>query len=599
MKSYQADTMQEALALVKDEMGPDAVILKSRRTTRKVGSKTQPCFEVTAALEESLFARPAAVAPDRSRNARSVASRQQLESDEPKRNARSVASRQQLESDEPKPVARGFAPAGRVPDPSRAPAPRRSAVPAATVSASASPSTTPTAPGQYDWRGTLRRVDEEGNPVQQAAAKGSPEAAAAPIQNARRLPAGNDRRAFQQDPSGPDRRAQQNSPDVREAREDAADQSLVEMLRSELKEMKERAEHPARAMKDLKDEIKAMMDSSNARTAAAAASAAANASTHFPTGSRQMESRVGLGPARSVGNAFARSAVSPATAWIPNPEFQALQESLVDMEVEPALAAEAVGAAYSEYRMACKPETPAELAAVQPGERETAMLARNLAERIRVTGGIRLRPGRPTTVALVGPTGVGKTTSLAKLAALAKIQQGKKVGIISADNFRMGANEQLELFGRTAGIAVKPVFSPADVAQAQREFSDCDLILVDTAGRSHTHKEMWRELQGLLHCLAPDEIHLVLSGPTRMRELWHQYGLYRDLGAGSIIFTKLDECLSLGCLYNLARRAEAPLSYLCNGQVIPDHIMLARTDVVASAIANAARASLAPAPVSR
>ena len=552
MKSYQADTMQEALALVKDEMGPDAVILKSRRTTRKAGSKTQPCFEVTAALEESLFARPA-----------------------PIEKTRSVELRQPLRSDDPISPARAFAPAGRVPDTS-APAPRRPNV------SSAAPSV-PAAPGQYDWRGTLRRVDGEGNPVQDAAhAKGSPEAAAAAIQNARRQPANADRRAFRQDPNGPDRRTAQNAPD---AGEDPGDQSLIEMFRNELKEMKERADQPARAIKDLKDEIKAMMDSAADRTAAAAA---ATAATNAQTRSRQMEPR-----------AFARSAVSPATAWIPNPEFQALQESLVEMEVEPALAAEAVGAAYSEYRVAFKLETPAEASRVEPGERETAMLARNLAERIRVTGGIRLRPGRPTTVALVGPTGVGKTTSLAKLAALAKIQQGKKVGIISADSFRMGANEQLELFGRTAGIAVKPVFSPADVAQAQREFSDCDLILVDTAGRSHTHKEMWRELQGLLHCLAPDEIHLVLSGPTRMRELWHQYGLYRDLGAGSIIFTKLDECLSLGCLYNLARRAEAPLSYLCNGQVIPDHIMLARTDTVATAIANAARSSLAASRVTR
>jgi flagellar biosynthesis GTPase FlhF len=547
MKSYQADTMQEALALVKDEMGPDAVILKSRRTTRKVGLKMQHCFEVTAALEESLFARPAAVAPDRA----------------PKE----------------APAARGFAPAGRVPDPSRSPLPPRRA-PAASAAA---------VPAQYDWRGSLRRVDEEGNALAQSAptaapAKGSPEAAAAAIHNARRLPAGNDRRAFQQDPKGPDRRAPQNTPDPRE---DAADVSLVEMLRNELKEMKANAGQPAQAIKDLKEEIKAMMESAAARTAAAAASQAAlHPSSH--TGSRQMEAK-----------SFPRSAVSPTTAWIPNTEFQALQEALTEMEVEPALAAEAVGAAYAEFRMAFKQEVPAETAGIEPGERETALLTRNLAERIRVTGGIRLRPGRPTTVALVGPTGVGKTTSLAKLAALAKMQQGKKVGIISADSFRMGANEQLELFGRTAGIAVKPVFSPADVAQAQREFSDCDLILVDTAGRSHTHKEMWRELQGLLHCLAPDEIHLVLSGPTRMRELWHQYSLYRDLGAGSIIFTKLDECLSLGCLYNLARRAEAPLSYLCNGQVIPDHIMLARTDTVASAIANAARESLASSRVSR
>jgi flagellar biosynthesis GTPase FlhF len=530
--------MQEALALVKDEMGPDAVILKSRRTTRKVGGKNQHCFEVTAALEESLFARPAPVTADR----------------------------------QPAAAPRAFTPAGRVPEPGRS-APRRAPAGAPAV---------PAAPGQYDWRGTLRRVDVEGNPIEDIAhAKGSPEAAAAAIQNARRPAASGDRRAFQQEPEGPDRRAAGPASDPRE---DAADRSLVELLRSELKEMRDSAGQPAQAMKDLKDEIKAMMESAATRTAAAAA-AASSASV---SGSRQMEAK-----------SFPRSAVSPATAWIPNPEFQALQESLVDMEVEPALAAEAVGAAYSEFRMAYKQESPAETLANEPGERETALLARNLAERIRVTGGIRLRPGRPTTVALVGPTGVGKTTSLAKLAALAKIQQGKKVGIISADSFRMGANEQLELFGRTAGIPVKPVFSPADVAQAQREFADFDLILVDTAGRSHTHKEMWRELQGLLHCLAPEEIHLVLSGPTRMRELWHQYGLYRDLGAASIIFTKLDECLSLGCLYNLARRAEAPLSYLCNGQVIPDHIMLARTDTVASAIANAARASLAGSRVSR
>jgi flagellar biosynthesis protein FlhF len=518
MKSFQADTMQEALALVKDEMGPDAVILKSRRTTRKVLGKNQPCFEVTAALEESLFARPAPVTTDR----------------------QAPSSAKAAQPAVPAPVDN---------------AAERLAALRANAAAKA-------APAQYDWKGSLRRVDEDGNPAQSGA------------------PA--DRRAAAQGPRAPERRAVQQGMDLNDS---ASPDSVIEMLRSELKELKEmkaRADQPSRELKDLKDEIKAMMESAAARTAAAAAH---NASTGH-AGSRQMESK-----------SLARSAMSPAAGWIPNVEFQGLQESLVEMEVEPSLAAEAVGSAYGEFRVAYKMEGPAETSAHEPGERETAMLARNLAERIRVTGGIRLRPGRPTTVALVGPTGVGKTTTLAKLAALAKIQQGKKVGIISADSFRMGANEQLELFGRTAGIPVKPVFSPADVAQAQREFSGFDLILVDTAGRSHTHKEMWRELQGLLHCLAPDEVHLVLSGPTRMRELWHQYGLYRDLGAGSIIFTKLDECLSLGCLYNLARRAEAPLSYLCNGQVIPDHIMLARTDTVASALADAARASLASARI--
>ncbi len=520
MKSYQADTMQEALTLVKEEMGPDAVILKSRRATRKVAGKTQTCFEVTAALDESLFARPGAPAAAERQSARETASR---------------------------PAARTLSPA----------AARLAALrPTAAASTSTRSSVGPANPGQYDWKGSLRRVDEQGNDKTL-------------ISDERRLSAAG--------PRGPERR------DARPAapEESAADagKNAIEMLRNEVKEMKARTEQPSRELKDLKEEIKAMMESAAARTAAATASAA-------QSGSRQMEAK-----------SFSRSAMSPATAWIPNVEFQGLQASLVEMDVEPALAAEAVGAAYSDFRTAYKHEGPAEAIGHESGEREASLLARNLAQRIRVSGGIRLRPGRPTTVALVGPTGVGKTTTLAKLAALAKIQQGKKVGIISADSFRMGANEQLEIFGRTAGIPVKPVFSPADVAQAQREFAGFDLILVDTAGRSHTHKEMWRELQGLLHCLAPDEIHLVLSAPTRMRELWHLYGLYRDLGAGSVIFTKLDECLSLGCLYNLSRRADAPLSYLCNGQVIPDHIMLARTDTIADAISGAARASLASAGI--
>src|SRR5690606_1075112 len=456
----------------KEEMGPDAVILKSRRTTRKLLGKTKACFEVTAALEESLFARPAPVPADRQ--------------------------------------------AARETTPARD---RASA-----------------APGMYDWRGSLRRVDQDGN-------ESRPVSAPDPREYNVQEPA---RRASAPEAARGGRNA---------GKEDRGDE-LIELLRSELKEMKERADRPTAELMNLKEEIRAMMES-----------AASRASASMAAGSRQVEAK-----------AFARQATAPSAAWIPHPGFQNLRECLVEMDMDPALASEAVNAAYSEFRSAAKLERSGTETSAEPGDRETALLARNLAERIRVTGGIRLRPGRPTTVALVGPTGVGKTTTLAKLAALAKLQQGQKDGIISADSFRMGANEQLELFGRTAGIPVKPVFSPPDVVQAQREFADCDLILVDTAGRSHTHKEMWRELQGLLHCLAPDEIHLVLSGPTRMRELWHQYGLYRDLGAGSIIFTKLDECLSLGCLYNLARKAEAPLSYLCNGQVIPDHIMLARTD---------------------
>jgi flagellar biosynthesis protein FlhF len=175
--------------------------------------------------------------------------------------------------------------------------------------------------------------------------------------------------------------------------------------------------------------------------------------------------------------------------------------------------------------------------------------------------------------------------------------QDRKVGIVSADNFRMGAKESLELFGRTAGIPVRPAFSPREAAEALRAFADRDLILVDTAGRSPAHPESWGELQSLLQAMRPDEVHLVLSATTRLREMKHQYSLYSRLNleraAGSLLFTKLDECLSLGCLYNLARRMQVPVSYLCNGQTIPDHILLADPKETAQAVLYTGRERLA------
>src|SRR5690606_37625720 len=281
MKTYQADTMQEALALVKDEMGPDAVILKSRRTTRKLLGKTKACFEVTAALEESLFARPAPVPADRQA-------------------ARETTPARALSRTPSRPGTPG-------PEASRD---RASA-----------------APGMYDWRGSLRRVDEEGNEPRPVSARD-------PREYNVQEPA---RRASAPEAARGGRNA---------GKEDRGDE-LIELLRSELKEMKERADRPTAELMNLKEEIRAMMES-----------AASRASASMAAGSRQVEAK-----------AFARQATAPSAAWIPHPGFQNLRECLVEMDMDPALASEAVNAAYSEFRSAAKLERSGTETSAEPGDR--------------------------------------------------------------------------------------------------------------------------------------------------------------------------------------------------------------------------------------
>lgn len=523
MKTFQGDTMQEVLSRVKDEMGDDAVILKTRKAVRRVGGRNQPCFEVTAALEE---ASPRTAGHP----ARPVRA---MEADDRPARAGSPAT--------------GPGPTG-VGSPARASAPgapARPALPAEPMrqGAPVRSGRIPEADRTYDWRGSLKRVDESGKPPGEAQA--APATAAAPGADA---------------DQGPGRPMD----------------GLLELLRSELREVKDKVDMPTREIQVLKKEIKAMIDSVAVlrdRDSARPAPLPTQINPALSSGqaSRQASPQA-MAPRNLNGLAdFASPGSLP-------PELRDLHAHLLDLDLDPDLA--------SELAYATR--------AARGGDVAEAMAAR-----IRTTGGVRLRPGKPSVVALVGPTGAGKTTTLCKLAALARMQQGKRVGILSADSFRMGANEQLELFGRTAGIPVRPLFSAADVAPALQEFAQCDLILLDTAGRSHAHPEAWVELQHLLRASGADEIHLVLSTTTRMRELLHQAGLYANLcrlaPACGVVFTKIDECVSLGCMYNLARRLDAPVSYVCDGQVIPDHIALATPRSVAARILSAVPA--APAPV--
>jgi flagellar biosynthetic protein FlhF len=194
---------------------------------------------------------------------------------------------------------------------------------------------------------------------------------------------------------------------------------------------------------------------------------------------------------------------------------------------------------------------------------------------------IKLRSdGRPQVVIFVGPTGVGKTTTLAKIAADFTLNRQKKVGLITADTYRIAAVEQLKTYSEILNIPVVVVYSPNEVQDAIRELSDKDLVLIDTAGRSHRNKAHFDELKALVNAAGADESYLVVSANTgrrAMEEILEYYSFMKDY---RLIFTKLDETPVPGAIFNARYLTGKPLSYTTAGQSVPDDLDVANPRVI-------------------
>ncbi|MEN2776587.1 flagellar biosynthesis protein FlhF [Acetivibrio clariflavus] len=189
--------------------------------------------------------------------------------------------------------------------------------------------------------------------------------------------------------------------------------------------------------------------------------------------------------------------------------------------------------------------------------------------------------GKPTVVIFVGPTGVGKTTTLAKIAADYSLNHKKKVGLITADTYRIAAVEQLKTYGEILGIPVEVIYSINEIHDAMDKYKDKDIILIDTAGRSHRNKTQFDELKMLVEASSADEIFLVLSTTTGMRNCREILASYSFLKDYKLIFTKLDETPSLGIILNARRLTNKNLSYVTVGQSVPDDIEVANVDKIA------------------
>ncbi len=183
--------------------------------------------------------------------------------------------------------------------------------------------------------------------------------------------------------------------------------------------------------------------------------------------------------------------------------------------------------------------------------------------------------GKPTVVFLIGPTGVGKTTTIAKLASRYKLKEGKSVAFITSDTYRIAAQEQLSTYAGILKAPISVLYEASDLPEMLKGFKDQDLVLVDTVGFSHMNTSQRDNLKALLAAIPEEyhkEIYLVLSATTKYNDLKAIVDAYKEFTDFSLVFTKLDETGYYGNIYNIRRYSDASLSYVTNGQNVPDDI---------------------------
>jgi flagellar biosynthesis protein FlhF len=194
------------------------------------------------------------------------------------------------------------------------------------------------------------------------------------------------------------------------------------------------------------------------------------------------------------------------------------------------------------------------------------------------------RPGHPLIVALVGPTGVGKTTTVAKIASDALLRRGLKVGLINLDCYKVAAFDQLATYAKILNVPFRSAGSAADYQAAIGDFQGLDVVFVDTTGRSQRDPSSLKELEQLLHALPGVQTQLVLSATTRDNELYDMASRFAVFRPQGLIVSKLDEATIYGSVYNVSQRVKLPLMYFTTGQRVPEDIEEATRERVAALI---------------
>jgi flagellar biosynthesis protein FlhF len=324
-----------------------------------------------------------------------------------------------------------------------------------------------------------------------------------------------------------------------------------------------------------------------AQNAQAASLAAGHSAEHVRNLEREMEQlRSMVAELASAGTAAPATSVSNATSRDDNdPDFTdelvKVMHDLVNAGVEKKLARQLVRQASFELSNIDKHDDQIVLDKVAHGLIQDIQTG-DLLETVCT----RATRGQNTVLALVGPTGVGKTTTIAKIASLGILERRLRVGLINLDSYKVAAADQLATYAKIMNVPFRSVNNQEELNQAIFDFSSLDLVLIDTTGRSQKDQESLLQLRHMLASIEGLQSALLVSATTKDADLHEVVSRFKIFNPAGLVLSKLDETSVYGCLYNVQKKSALPLLYFTVGQRVPEDIEKASAERVAALVLN-------------